>query len=53
MPNKYQQIREDHEIEMAKQITAINQRHKRIQQILITILIIMIITGLVYFYYVC
>lgn len=53
MPDKYQQIRDYHEIELAKQITVINQRSKRIQQILLVILMLVIIVGLVYFYYVC
>lgn len=32
MPDKYQQIREDHEIELAKKITALNEKQKRTEK---------------------
>lgn len=47
MPDKYQNIRDYHEIELAKKITAMNRKHKIRERILIILMIICVL-GLIY-----
>lgn len=53
MPDKYQQIRDFHEIELAKELTEINRKHRIIERrinILSAVLIILFIFGWLYFF---
>lgn len=53
MSDRYQEIRDRHEIELAKQLTSISRKQKRIERIFKIALLILIAVGCAYFYYVC
>lgn len=53
MSDRYQEIRDRHEIELAKQLTSINRKQKRIERRFKTVLLTLITVGCAYFYYVC
>lgn len=52
MPDKYQDIRDRHEIELAKKLCAIDRKHNRIERNLYVTFFILV-TVVIYFVYVC